>query len=43
MIWNPTSDIDPNAGLGDPVFGGGHFIFIFDRNGNDPSKGCPHI
>ena len=35
MIWNPVSDID---GPFDPIFGGGHYIFIFDNNGGNPTN-----
>ncbi|MCB9224506.1 MAG: T9SS type A sorting domain-containing protein [Crocinitomicaceae bacterium] len=27
MLWNPTSDYISN--IGDPIFGGGHYIYIF--------------
>ncbi|MBT8195671.1 MAG: hypothetical protein KJO64_04545, partial [Bacteroidia bacterium] len=38
MIWNPTSDV---MGPDDPIFGGGHYIFIFDRNGYDADRDVP--
>ena len=39
MLWNPTSEVyDAN---GNEVFGGGHYIFVFDRNGYRYDKDVP--
>lgn len=39
MIWNPTSEIFAGPGL--PVFGGGHYIYVFGHNGDDPNNDVP--
>ena len=39
MIWNPTSELF--AGFGNPVFGGGHYIYVFGHNDDDPNNDVP--
>ncbi len=39
MIWNPTSTIESQTG--EPILGGGHYIYIFGHNGNAPNDDVP--
>ncbi|NNF01416.1 MAG: hypothetical protein HKN22_01910, partial [Bacteroidia bacterium] len=39
MMWNPSSTILSSSG--EPYFGGGHYIYIFDHNGDNPTKDVP--
>ncbi len=48
MKWNPTSDIfdgnqDPDIFLSNvnPIFGGGHYIYVFGHKGEDPDDDVP--
>lgn len=34
MIWNPTSTVETITG--DPILGGGHYIYVFGHNGDEP-------
>jgi hypothetical protein len=48
MIWNPTDEIfdgnfDPDLvspGFS-PIFGGGHYVYVFGHNGDDPDDDVP--
>jgi hypothetical protein len=35
MLWNPTANL--SSTLGSPLFGGKHFIYVFDHSGNGPN------
>ncbi|MDA7803813.1 T9SS C-terminal target domain-containing protein [Crocinitomix sp.] len=39
MLWNPTDEFS-SALTGDPIFGGGHFIYVFGENIDD--SGMPN-
>ena len=39
MIWNPTSTVETLGG--DPVLGGGHYIYVFGHNGDGPIDDVP--
>lgn len=39
MIWNPTSELFGGPNL--PIFGGGHYIYVFGHNGNNPNDDVP--
>jgi hypothetical protein len=39
MIWNPTSTVESQTG--DPILGGGHYIYIFRHNGDNPNDDVP--
>ena len=39
MVWNPTSSVETPAG--DPILGGGHYIYIFGHNGNVATDDVP--
>lgn len=48
MIWNPTDEVldqnfDPDLGTPfvNPIFGGGHYIYVFGHNGDDPDDDVP--
>lgn len=46
MIWNPTGNVtdnnfDPEIMFGNVLFGGGHYIYIFGHNGNNPNNDVP--
>lgn len=48
MIWNPTDEVldgnfDPDleAPFFNPLFGGGHYIYIFGHNGDDVADDVP--
>jgi hypothetical protein len=39
MIWNPTSTVETLTG--DPILGGGHYIYVFGHNADDPQDDVP--
>ena len=39
MVWNPSSTTISSSG--EPYLGGGHYIYIFDHNGDRPTKDVP--
>lgn len=39
MVWNPTTSIETS--FGEPLLGGGHYIYVFGRNGDDPNDDVP--
>lgn len=39
MLWNPTSKFA--APYGDPILGGGHYIYVFGHNGDVPEDDVP--
>ncbi len=48
MVWNPTSELfsnffDPDIPnfIPNPIFGGGHYIYVFGHNGDDPADDVP--
>ncbi|MDP6908566.1 MAG: T9SS C-terminal target domain-containing protein, partial [Flavobacteriales bacterium] len=48
MIWNPTDEVMDNNWDPDllnpfvnPIFGGGHYIYVFGHNGDDPDDDVP--
>jgi len=45
MIWNPTDELFGNfnqdLGFPDPIFGGGHYIYVFGHNGDSPNDDVP--
>lgn len=48
MIWNPTDEVfdgnfDPDLAnpFVNPIFGGGHYIYVFGHNGDDPDDDVP--
>ena len=48
MIWNPTDEtfdgnFDPDllSPFVNPIFGGGHYIYVFGHNGDDPGDDVP--
>lgn len=48
MIWNPTDEVfdgnfDPDltTPFVNPLFGGGHYIYVFGHNGDDPADDVP--
>lgn len=45
MLWNPTGELfgnfDPDLFVIDPIFGGGHYIYVFGHNGDSPSDDVP--
>ena len=42
MVWNPTSTVEyVNQGVTTPIFGGGHYIYVFGQNGDDPDFDGP--
>jgi hypothetical protein len=48
MLWNPTDELfdqnfDPDLlnPFVNPIFGGGHYIYVFGHNGDDPNDDMP--
>lgn len=41
MIWNPTSEFFGAGGPALPIFGGGHYIYVFGHNDDDPNNDVP--
>ncbi|MCF8276504.1 MAG: T9SS type A sorting domain-containing protein [Flavobacteriales bacterium] len=48
MIWNPTTEVfdgnfDPDLATPfvNPIFGGGHYIYVFGHNGDSPNDDVP--
>jgi hypothetical protein len=45
MLWNPTGELfgnfDPDLFVIDPIFGGGHYIYVFGHNGDSPNDDVP--
>lgn len=39
MVWNPTAAVA--TPLGDPILGGGHYIYVFGHNGNEVLNDVP--
>lgn len=39
MVWNPTATVETLTG--DPILGGGHYIYVFGHNGNSPNDDVP--
>ncbi len=39
MVWNPSENIETITE--DPILGGGHYIYVFGHNGNDPNDDMP--
>ncbi|MBI1286983.1 MAG: hypothetical protein GC178_05330 [Flavobacteriales bacterium] len=39
MVWNPTSTV--GTPTGDPILGGGHYIYVFGHNGDSPNDDVP--
>lgn len=35
MVWNPTATVETQSG--DPILGGGHYIYVFGHNGDTPA------
>jgi hypothetical protein len=45
MLWNPTDELfgafDPDLFVINPIFGGGHYIYVFGHNGDSPTDDVP--
>jgi hypothetical protein len=41
MVWNPTSQLFGAGGPALPIFGGGHYIYVFGHSGDDPDNDVP--
>lgn len=39
MVWNPTTLEETPSG--DPILGGGHYIYVFGHNGDEPTDDVP--
>lgn len=39
MVWNPTTELFGGPGL--PIFGGGHYVYVFGHNGDDIDDDVP--
>jgi hypothetical protein len=39
MVWNPTATAETQGG--DPILGGGHYIYVFGHNGDVPTDDVP--